>query len=288
MAAFAESFSYTTVSGDTVFDVDIDDDGVYIFAMNGSNVVMRTYPLMGGAHISTVSATPSGFFGGAFRAACRVGTGFVVANNRIIGVYNSQGVQQSATDIRNDALNSYFGPIIRGIDYDASTNPDTYILVFSVTNSFTFARDIVYLARLPVSIPDSFTSVVQIDSGSFTDAGESLAKSGGGVYLYDPDADNLRMYSNSLAYVETQEISQVGTFIGVGFHDTHILVVDESDFHYYGEAPSAPNNSPVWTTSVTSYTLNVNPGSGDTVATLQATDEDVGDVLTYTLTGTGR
>ena len=114
----------------------------------------------------------------------------------------------------------------------------------------------------------------------------SLGKSAGGVYVYDPDRDELRMYSNSFAYVDAQAISQVGTFRGVGFHDTHILVVDDSDFHYYGAAPSAPNTSPVWTTSVTSYTLNVNPSVGDSVATVQASDVDVGDSLMYSLTGT--
>lgn len=288
MASFAESLSYTKVSGDTIFDVDIDGDGVYLFAHNGKNIVMRTYPLRGGAHVSTVTALPSGSISGQINAACRVGTSLVVIDNRNVRVFNAQGVQTSITGLRNDALDSYFGPILRGIDYDVSTNPDSYIFVFSAVTSSPFARDQVILARLGVSLPDDFSSAVRIDSGDFDDAGMSLGKSGGGVYVYDPDRDELREYSNSFAYVDAQAISQVDDFRGVGFHDTHILVVDDSDFHYYGEAPALPNVSPVWTTTVTSYTLNVNPSSGDTVATVRATDEDVGAVLTYSLTGTHR
>ena len=152
MAAFAESLSYTKVSGDTVFDVDIDGDNVYLFASNGNNIVMRTYPLRGGAHIASVVATPGGLISGQINAACRVGTGFVAIDNRNLRVFNAQGSQTSSTSLRNDSLNSYFGPMLRGIDYDVSTNPDSYIFVFSAVDSFTFSRDNVILARLGVVV----------------------------------------------------------------------------------------------------------------------------------------
>ena len=290
MARFAETFSYTRVTGDTVFDVDIDEDNVYIFAFNGDNIVMRTYPLMGGAQIATVTATPSGRISGQINAACQVGTGFVAVDNQNLRVFNSQGVQTSRTELRNTVFDSfdYFGVQMRGVDYDASTNPDSYVICFSAVNPVTFDLELVYLARLPVTLPTFFSSEVSIGGGDFDDAGKSLGRSGGGVYVHDPDAFNLRLYSNSFALADdSQSISQVGTFRGVGFHDSHILVVDDDSFHYYGEAPTSPNISPVWVTTVTSYTLNVNPSVGDTVATLQASDVDVGDSLTYSLTGAG-
>ena len=242
MALFAQTFAYTRVSGDTVIEVDIDDDGVYIFAINGSNLVMRTYPLMGGAHTATITTSADTSPYGAIRSACRVGTGFVAIDNRNVRVYDSQGVQTSRTDIRNDALTDHSSVQLRGIDYDVSTNPDTYILLFSAVDfSQIDAPDEVWLGRLAVSLPSNFSSQAQITSGTFDEDGQSLGKSTGGIYVSDPDADDLRMYSNSFAFVEMQAISQVGTFRGVGFHESHLLVVDDDDFHYYGEAPSLPD-----------------------------------------------